>query len=254
MNQEFKRYSELTDSEKSQIIELITRGAEVNPTTLPFRLEESEIVGFWIDNGIIIATATIKKPLRSYIQYVFSNAKTDLNYTDYNFELGYVYVDEKCRNQKLALRLCRHLCEIFLSEKIFATTRTDNYSMQSILTKLYFTLEGEKYANRNRTSFLQLYIKPKIMDTYHINLGKTKFGKEILWSGTVTKLRKPTPGQKITISMSESIARENKNTAENDIIHEINQIDFENNEVIFVPTYERISSIEDLKDKLSSVS
>lgn len=236
-----------------QITNLILKGDEVNPQTLPNRLSESALIAFIVDNDIIIATATIKKPLDSYKKKVFANSKSNLSITDFPFELGYVMVDENRREGKLASQLCRELSKIFLSQNLFATTRTDNLRMQSILRKNYYTEIGIQYPNRTNTAFLKLFIKQKLMDTYHINLAKTTWGNETLFSGTVMKLRKTSLKQKNTISMAESIARNSKAAAIADILHEAAVLDFTDNEIIFVPTYERLISIEELKQKLNEI-
>lgn len=91
------------------------------------------------------------------------------------------------------------------------------------------------------------------MDTYHINLSKTTWGTETLFSGTVMKLRKPVVGQRNTISTAESIARNNQPQAIADIMREAQNLDFTKDEIIFIPTFERLTSIEDLTTKLNSI-
>jgi len=248
-----KKYTDLTEVELKGITELILKGDEVNPITLPDRLSEAAFIAFFKDKEVIAATATIKKPLDSYKTKVFTNSKSNLSIADYLFELGYVMVEDKYREHKLASRLCRELCKVFLSHKIFATTRVDNYAMQSILNKNYFIEVGVQYPNRENTNFLKIFIKQKIMDTYHINLGKAIFGTETVWSGNIMRMQKPTPGKRNTISMAESIGRNSKALAEGDIIREAERLDFENNEIIFVPTFERVTSLDSLREKLQEV-
>lgn len=91
------------------------------------------------------------------------------------------------------------------------------------------------------------------MNTYHINLSKTTWGNETLFSGTVMKLRKPVVGQKNIVSMAESIARNNQAQAIADIMSEVQNLDFTLDEIIFLPTYERLTSIEDLTNKLKGI-
>lgn len=248
-----KKHSDLTTTELEQIQNLIINGGEVRPDTLSERLLKSSLIAFFKDNNNVVATATIKIPLDSYKAGVFSKSKPGLVIQDYLYELGYVVVDNAYQRKKLASKLCRELCRIFLSSKLFATTRVDNPFMQAILKKNYFEEIGEKYPNKDNTNFLKLYIKREIMDTYHINLSKTIFGQETIWSGTVMKLSKPVPGTKNTISTAESLGRETKILAERDILNKAESLDFTNNEIIFVSTYERIYSFDELKQKLSEI-
>lgn len=161
MEQTIKKYSELTDSEIKQVLDLILKGGEVNPQTLPTRLSEAALIAFIKDNNEVVATATIKKPLDSYKLDVFKKSKSDLSIDDYHFELGYIMVEEKFRKDKLASRLCEELCKIYLSQNLFATTRIDNKGMQSILKKNHFTEFGKQYSNKDNTDFLKLFIKNK---------------------------------------------------------------------------------------------
>jgi len=67
------------------------------------------------------------------------------------------------------------------------------------------------------------------------------------------KLRKPVVGQRNTVSMAESIARNNQAQAIADIMREAQNLDFTVDEIIFLPTYERLTSIEDLTNKLKGI-
>ena len=91
------------------------------------------------------------------------------------------------------------------------------------------------------------------MDTYHINLSKTTWGTETLFSGTVIKIRKPVVGQRNTISMAGSIARNNQAQAIDDIMSKAQKLDFTENEIIFLPKYNRLESIKDLINKLNGI-
>lgn len=90
------------------------------------------------------------------------------------------------------------------------------------------------------------------MEEYDINLYKSTFDNKILWTGSVMKKAKPKPG-KTTVSTAESIAREIRSLAEDDIIAKSRKIDFTNDKVRFIPTGEQVTSIEELKEKLREV-
>lgn len=92
------------------------------------------------------------------------------------------------------------------------------------------------------------------MDTFHINLSSATWGTETLYSGTVMKISKPLLGQRNTISMAESIARNNQSQAIDDILRKAENLDFLTDEIIFIPTYERITSIEHLTNILDGIN
>jgi predicted GNAT family N-acyltransferase len=159
-----KKYSELTDTEKEQVYSLILKGHEVNPQTLPARLSETALIAFFNDKNKVVATAAIKKPLESYKKSVFAKSKSNLSPDDNYFELGYVMVTKFYRGKKLASQLCEELSKKFLSDKLFATTRTDNSSMQTILQKNQFIEVGEKYLSRDSKTFLKLFVKKETVN------------------------------------------------------------------------------------------
>ena len=92
------------------------------------------------------------------------------------------------------------------------------------------------------------------MDTFHINLSRTTWGTETLYSGTVMKISKPISEQRNTISMAESIARNNQSQAIADILRKAENLDFTADEVIFIPTFERLTSIEHLTNILEAIN
>lgn len=91
------------------------------------------------------------------------------------------------------------------------------------------------------------------MDTYYINLSKTNWRTDTMYSGTVMKIRKPVQGQRNSVSMAESIARQNQKQAIDDIIREAQKLDFIEDEIIFIPTFERLTSLADLTNKLNEI-
>jgi len=159
MTEKYKRYEELSPDELYQIKELIIKGGEVNVETLSSRLEEVELIGYAENDNQIVATASIKNPLNSYVVKVFLKAGNKCDPKNFKYELGYVMVNEKFRKDKLASKLCYHLCETFNLTNIFATTKIENMGMLSILEKNSFKKVGQPYLNNDKSAHLQLLIK-----------------------------------------------------------------------------------------------
>ena len=155
----YKKYSEIEKSELIKIEELILKGGEVNPNTLSERLSEADLISFAKLDKNIVATASIKKPLKNYKLKVFTKSNSKLSPEKYNFELGYIMVEKEYRQDKLASTLCKKLCEIYSLENIFATTRVENIGMKIILEKNSFIETGENYLSDNEKTNLNLYIK-----------------------------------------------------------------------------------------------
>lgn len=91
------------------------------------------------------------------------------------------------------------------------------------------------------------------MRTYRINLSRATFDNLRLYSGTVIKLTEPTPEEKNIVSFAETIARTTKNEAVEDIASKAQNLDYVNNKIIFIPTMERLTSFEDLLQKLEGL-
>ena len=153
-----KKYVELTSTEIKQIEDLIIKGGEVDSQTLSERLSHTERISFFKENDKIIATASIKIPTDNYKSKTFIRSKTNKNNSDFLFELGYVSTDENYQGQKLASNLCSKLCELYSNHNVFSTTRVDNESMKSILSKNNFNETGIAFHNKDKSNFLKLYL------------------------------------------------------------------------------------------------
>lgn len=153
-----KKYIELTSTEIKQIENLIIKGGEVDSKTLSDRLSQTERISFFKENGNIISTASIKIPTDNYKTNTFIKSKSNRKNEDFQFELGYVSTDENFQGQKLASKLCEKLCKLYSNHYIFSTTRIDNKSMKSILTKNNFNETGIEFPNKKQSNFLKLYL------------------------------------------------------------------------------------------------
>ena len=152
-------YREMSEKDQIEIQGLIIKGNEANASLVENRLYSSALTAYFKDGDSIMATTSIKIPETYYINEVFSKALTYLNPSKYIFELGYVFVESRYRNQKLASILCAELMNKFKNEHLFSTTRTDNLGMQSILHTLGFEPSGKSYLSLSKTKLLQLYIR-----------------------------------------------------------------------------------------------
>ncbi len=153
-----KKYTELSLTEIKKIENLIIKGGEVDSKTLSSRLSNTERISFFKENEEIISTASIKKPTDNYKKNTFTKSKSNKNSEDYQFELGYVSTDVNFQGQKLASKLCDKLCELYSNYSIFSTTRIDNKSMKSILSKNNFKETGKEFPNKEKSNFLKLYL------------------------------------------------------------------------------------------------
>ena len=113
----------------------------------------------------LLRLQVLKKPELDYREMVWKKSNLEGQVHPIVLELGYIMVDPFYRNEKLGTRLCEAICKRFSKEKIFATTRVNNFPMRSIFSKLQFVAFGECYENRLGTNNLQVFIKLETEET-----------------------------------------------------------------------------------------
>ena len=93
----------------------------------------------------------------SHLPNTFINSKANVDFDNFEFELGYISTSINFRGQKLASKLCKELCALYSNHNIFSTTRIDNEPMKSILSQNNFKEIGNeflkpfKYGNKNES-------------------------------------------------------------------------------------------------------
>ena len=79
----------------------------------------------------------------------------------YNLEIGWAYTMCKYRRKGICSGLIQKIFDAYGSQNIFATTRTDNSSMQIILEKCEFKKIGITYQGGTKEHRLQLFVRLK---------------------------------------------------------------------------------------------
>lgn len=166
MELQISQFKAISEQGQKDIINLIKIGNEANAELILERLENSMFTACLQQENRVIGTATIKRPELSYRTYVFNQAAIKLPPENITLELGYIFIEKEFRAQGYALSICQALLGKIQNEPIFATTREDNLSMQSILKKNQFIPEGKMYKNRAKTKFLQLFVRNRHIQNY----------------------------------------------------------------------------------------
>ena len=71
-----------------------------------------------------------------------------------------MFTREEFRGQGISRRLLEQLFEKAGQDYVFATTRTDNRSMQGLLESLEFQRAGQPFPAIDREHLLQLWVRP----------------------------------------------------------------------------------------------
>lgn len=253
MSPTYKCPSDLTNQEFDAIHALILLGDEVNPVTLRTRLLAASLIGFISDSDNIVSVAVMKNPSTQYKTSTFFKATAENNPVDFEFELGYVFTHKSYRKKGYASILCRELCEAYRQKSVYATTRVDNFHMQRMLASNYFLLDGKQYkSDRNDNVLLNLYVKQPFKKRFHVSISKSNWENTIRWESNVHNIPLPS-STKTTISIDECISFETKEVAIKDLLHRIRNVDFGDSLVLLLPSYERITSLKFLEERLQTL-
>jgi hypothetical protein len=142
----------------SEFQALVLAGGEVDPTTLPNLIQRALVLGFAHLGASLVGVSGIKRPNDSYRSKVFMKAKSPLNPSKFEFELGWVYVNPCARGNRLASRLVLDLMPALKGAAVYATSRVDNWPMHSSLHRAGFRLEGTPYPSNMNEPDIQLFV------------------------------------------------------------------------------------------------
>lgn len=142
--------------------ELVIEGGEVDAGKLSERILNAEHLFFVYLNEKCVGTGAIKRPRVEYKLNTFRKAGV-LGQGKYEYELGWIYVNEKMRGLRLGSKLMESICH-YMSESLsgkacFATVRQNNDCMQYLLVKCSFSKVGKSYKSIRGNYFLDLYVK-----------------------------------------------------------------------------------------------
>ncbi|MBS5153522.1 GNAT family N-acetyltransferase [Escherichia ruysiae] len=141
---------------------LVIEGAEVDPVGLSRRILDAEHLFFIYAQKECVGIGAIKRPGAEYKLGSFEKAGVS-EQEKYEYELGWVYVNEKMRGRNLGgilmKSICNHMSENLSGKGCFGTVRQDNKSMQYLFAKYHFSKPGHSYKSRRGDYFLDLYVK-----------------------------------------------------------------------------------------------
>lgn len=155
MDVEVKKPSECTPSELQVFQQLVEEGGEVSPLGLRQRIEQAEALVF-VNDGGCIAVAAIKQPNKGYKSSVFLKAGVAEKSSEFNYELGWLYVKPEARGKGLGHVLMQAVVTYLGSSGCYATSREENTSMQYLFSYYNFSRLGSAYLS-DKGYFLVLY-------------------------------------------------------------------------------------------------
>lgn len=137
-----KHYDTMSEEERGEFQKAVEEGGEVDSDGLSERMKHARLLAYAAFEQGFLGVGGLKQPAGSYLGKVSRLSGYDLS--GYCAELGWVYVTPEARGMRLASRIAEALSSSY-EKGIFATTRSDNVHMQSILLKLGFARVGNEY-------------------------------------------------------------------------------------------------------------
>lgn len=151
--------ADFTQAERDTFIQLVRAGGEVGGTVLEQRVSDAKALIVLRLDGQISGIAALKTPAESYRKRISKSARAELPAAAYPYELGYVFIVESARGQKLSGKLVTNALAGVVDTGVFATARTDNDAMNAALCKAGFVKAGEPYLGRNKRH-LHIFVRP----------------------------------------------------------------------------------------------
>jgi hypothetical protein len=128
------------------LAQLIAEGSEVNMGMVARNLQNAVTIAWSERDGQPVGVMVLKRPVPAYRDKVFDASGVGEQASQYNVEIGYVYVVPEERTTGTSMRLGRAMLAA-MPPKVFATTRENNSTINKLLTFLRFQRLGNPYAS-----------------------------------------------------------------------------------------------------------
>ncbi len=138
---------------------LVVEGGQASASGLGARISRARLLGFHYEYGELVSIAALKQPGERYRERVFRKAETILRPDLFTIEFGWVVTRDGFRRRGLGRRLSERLVKRTGTKNLFATTRTDNRSMQAILESLGFEPAGKPFSGAGDGYLLRLWVR-----------------------------------------------------------------------------------------------
>ncbi|MCU0608406.1 MAG: GNAT family N-acetyltransferase [Chitinispirillaceae bacterium] len=155
---QIKSPEECSEKELRDFEQLVCAGGEVSTNGLAGMIEQAEKLLFICEEKMI-GVCGIKQPNINYKKNVFKKAGACNLQEKYDVEFGWLYVSPKHRNSGLGSSLIKAAAGAFPGQGCFATTRTTNTIMHTLLEQSGFTRLGKAYKSGNGEYLLSLFGK-----------------------------------------------------------------------------------------------
>ena len=142
----YKKPDELPLGLMDKICRMVEAGGSVDPQFVRFNLERAYLIGYALDNGLLVGNSCLKHPRDEFIQRL--KEKTGLDFNHF-VERGYTSVRPEYRAMGIGTKLLEGLTQRARNYKIFSIIGEDNPATHKI-------------ALRNKTKKVAVYYSEKV--------------------------------------------------------------------------------------------
>ncbi|MFH2091572.1 MAG: GNAT family N-acetyltransferase, partial [Pseudomonadota bacterium] len=142
----FKKPGDLNGSYLDEICRMVEAGGSVDTKYVRYNLERAHLIGYAMENGVIVGNSSLKHPREEFIQRI--NQITGMDFTHF-LERGYTSVRPEYRALGVGAKLLEGLTQRAGDHKIFSIISEDNTATQKI-------------ALRNKTRKIAAYYSEKV--------------------------------------------------------------------------------------------
>lgn len=157
-----KGASKHSQQEKENIKALVKSGKEVNINYFDIIWDNGSIIATINKDDKLIGCGALKNPIKTkennHTKNVFNQAKSQLNFDNFKYELGWLVTEQDYRGRGLCSAIVEKLLEYNGDKPIYATVRQQNFSMRKILEFFDFCISGEPYQGNGDYKVL-LYVR-----------------------------------------------------------------------------------------------
>lgn len=151
--------SNLSSKERVAFEQMVLLGGQVNPVTLPGLIDRALALALAEVHGELVGVGAIKRPNKSHAKGVFQKANPGLAAENFSFELGWVFVAEAGRGNRLASRIVESLMPSLQDHSSYATSSVNNDKMHSSLRRFGYSQVGTPYPSKQNEPHIQLFVR-----------------------------------------------------------------------------------------------
>jgi GNAT superfamily N-acetyltransferase len=130
--------------------QIVLEAGEVQEAGLDGLIARADTLALLRVAGAIAGVGALKRPRQEHVRGVFKSAHAKTDVREFNFELGWVVIEEVHRGHSYSRRMVEALIPRAKGQKIYATSITTRIAMHKALTGCSFERVGVEWQSKLR--------------------------------------------------------------------------------------------------------